>query len=170
MSHANQGDLEKVKELGAYKWNSQFISAIDDALSIAKPTGERHKRERTKLTIKTLDKISGTGEWRSGLQSIIAFYLLDEHEGTKTVESMKQEDATQKVMEGKEQKSAAPIGTGQGMGSSREESKGRKLGKKLKKKAKNKKGKKQSNMNQKHHSQYKLTLNHTQTAKTSLTS
>ena len=68
-------------------------------METAPSAGTRHRRfftkvEVAKVAIKTLDKISETGEWRSGLESIVAFYLLGELEGTKVVESMRQGNAT----------------------------------------------------------------------------
>ena len=44
LTQADQGDLEKVKQMRKYKEDPEFRKAIDDALPKAPPAGTRHAR------------------------------------------------------------------------------------------------------------------------------
>jgi hypothetical protein len=91
LTHADQDDLERVKEDDRYKQDQELRKAIDDTFESVPPVGTRHLRlfGRAKIAITTLNNIMGTGVWMQEPGSIIASYLLDEQEGTNMMEKVK---------------------------------------------------------------------------------
>ena len=102
LTHADKGDLEKVKQwrnIIKIKNSVKPLMMLFQRLHVQDLDIARFF-ERTRLAIKTLDEISGTGEWVSGLDSIIASYFVDESEWTKEMErmkSMKEEDEPEEI-------------------------------------------------------------------------
>ena len=91
LTHADQGDLERVKKCVKYKESPKFRKAIDEAMKTAPLAGTRHLRffGKVKIAITTLNNIMDTGVWMQEPGSIIASYLLGEQEETNVMEKLK---------------------------------------------------------------------------------
>ena len=91
LTHADQGDLGKVKDDECGKVQ-EFRDAIGKAMETAPPVGIRHLRffGRVKIAIYTLNDVMITEVWMHEPGSIIAAYLLGEQEGRKARKKMVQ--------------------------------------------------------------------------------